>query len=223
MILMFDKTIKDKSILVGNTILFSKNKWVPFTEINESLAILNHKIFDQAFNKILKLHTPKYNVAFLSLCTSTRPYYLGRKWKHFKESFGGNSDLIVVSSGGIIPEKFWDSYPFLNYDGHTTPKGFEALYVKKMSNRLTRFFKKHSYDYVIANFRPNLRNAAIADTVLKQLVAKKVIKDYKIIPDEDLYNDVKKRGFPRGKVFPDLDDKVLETLTKEINNFTKKL
>lgn len=214
-----DKIVKDKSILVGDELLVKKKKWVEFSEINESMAILNHKLFDTVFEKIVTDHTPNHRIAFFSLCTSTRPYQLGRKWKVFLEKFNEYADMIVVSSGGIIPQKYWNSYPFLNYDGHTTPTGFEKLYEEKMTKRMLKFLKKHRYDYIIANFRPNIRNANIAHNVLAILKDKKIIKDYKVIPDDELYKDVQKRGFPSGKVFPDLDVKVLEELNNTLKRF----
>jgi predicted RNA-binding protein len=114
---MIDKIIKDKSILVGDEKVIKQSKWVPFSEISTSLDVLNHHIFSDAFQNILKTFKTTHKIAFMSMCTSTRPYYLSRKWKEFKNHFDGLMDLIVISNGGIIPEEYWESYPYLNYDG----------------------------------------------------------------------------------------------------------
>lgn len=214
-----NKIVKDKSILVGDEKLVKKDKWVSYNEINESMNILKHKIFRQTFNKIVREHQPKHNIAFLSLCTSTRPYHLGRKWKQYIKTFSGKVDLIVLSSGGIIPQDYWNSFPFLNYDGKTSPPGFEELYAKLMDERLSKFFKIHHYDYVVANFRPNIRNAVIAQKTLARLKKYGKIKDFVLVPDKEAYEELQKRGFPGGKMYPDLDVKIFEHIENAVNKF----
>lgn len=214
-----DKIVTDKSILVGDEKLIKKNKWIPLSDMNTDIKILTHKMFDNAFNKIVREHTPKHNVAFISLCTSTRPYQLGRKWKKFVEEFEDKADLIVISSGGVIPQEYWNSYPYLNYDGKFPSKEINVLYNKKMEKRLNKFFKTHRYDYIIANFRPNLRNTPTIKKIMEQFKNGNIINDYIVIPDKESYSKLQERGFPGGKMYPDLDIEIFNELCEAVDNF----
>lgn len=213
-----DKIVKDKSILVGDEKLVKKSQWIPLSEMNTDMKILTHKMFDNAFNKIVRDHTPKHKVAFISLCTSTRPYQLGRKWKKYVSEFSGKADLIVTSSGGIIPEAYWNSYPYLNYDGDSA-KSANKLYAEKMEKRLLKFFKTHRYDYVVINFRPKLRNTPVAAKVFAKLKEEGFVKDYIIVPDQSMYEDLQRRNFPGGKMYPDLDEKIFENIKISVEEF----
>ena len=214
-----NKTVKDKSILVGDERLVKRKNWISLNEMNTDMKILNHKLFDNIFNKIVREHRPNHKVAFLSLCTSTRPYHRGRKWKKFISEFGDRADLIVVSSGGIIPQNYFCSFPFLNYDGDSA-KSANLLYAKKLEKRLLKFFKTHQYDYIVANFRPRLRNTPTIKKVCNRLKLKSVIKDFVLVPDEESYQDLQDRGFPGGKMFPDLDEAIFEKIKQKIDYFT---
>lgn len=216
---MIDKIIKDKSILVGDEKVIKKTKWVPFSEISTSLDVLNHHIFSDAFQNILKTFKPTHKIAFMSMCTSTRPYYLSRKWKEFKNYFDGLMDLIVISNGGIIPEEYWESYPYLNYDGVMSGKKDDYLYYDKTSKRLKSFLTKHHYDYIIVNFKPHGRFTKVANDILPQLKELGMIKDFIIIPDKILYTELQNSGFPSGKMFPDLDPRVINQINQHIGKF----
>jgi hypothetical protein len=215
------KEIKDKSVLTGDQKLIQKHDWIPASDMDSDGKILAHPLFDTTFERILEDYKPIHKTAFVSLCTVTRPYYYSRKWKKFIESFGDFADMIVGSNGGVIPRDYWNSYPFLNYDGFHDPKVDEE-YKAKFGYRLEKFLRTHSYEYVIANFRPNQRNTPVIEELLPRLKADDIIKDYVIIPNEELYNDVKCRGFPAGSCFPDLDDKVLNELTAVAKKFAGK-
>ncbi len=216
------KVVKDKSILQGDEKLINRKKWVSFDEINTSEKVLNHYIFDIAFNNIIKTFKPKNKIAFLSMCTSTRPYNASKKWSEFKLQLNNNIDNIVISNGGIIPEEFWYSYPYLNYDGIMKGKKDDQLYFEKTSKRIEKFLKKCKYDYVIVNFKPTGRFTKVALDILPKLVKQKIIKEFIIIPSLELYQDLQKRGFPRGKMFPDIDYEVLNSINNTINNFHDK-
>lgn len=213
-----EKMVDDKSILVGDELLIPRNKWVAFDEINSTVKILSNPIFETAFAEIVKKHKPKEKVAFISLCTTTRPYQFSRKWGEFKKAFGSMADLIVLSNGGIIPEKFWQSYPYMNYDGPDVAD--QETFNKLTEDRLTRLFSKHKYDYILANFRPNMPNTRyIVDKALSQLKEKGKIKDYLILPTEEQYNKLQEDGFPGGKMFPDLDTDILKSFIDTITKF----
>ena len=46
-----------------------------------------------------------------------------------------NIDLIVCSSGGVIPQKYWNCYPYLTYDAH---RDEDLLYCEKLFNRTVK-------------------------------------------------------------------------------------
>lgn len=213
-----NKIVKDKSILVGDEKLVKKNKWIPLSDMNTDIKILTHKLFDNVFNKIVREHTPKHNTAFISLCTSTRPYQLGRKWKKYVSEFEDKADLIVISSGGVIPQQFWNSYPYLNYDGDSA-KSANKLYAQKLEKRLLKFFKTHHYDYVVANFRPKLRNTPVIEKVFSKLKKGGQVRDFIIVPTQEEYEDLQSRGFPGGKMYPDLDEKIFENIKKSVEKY----
>ena len=213
--------VKDKRINQGNETLFKIEEWVPSSEIDNEEKILSHPIMHESFNRILEQHVPVQKTAFLSLCTSTRPYYNSAKWSKFIDTFQHKVDLIVVSNGGMIPEKFWESYPYLNYDGgdHFDIKIYQDI----MYDRMVRFFERHKYDYVIANFRPNLINHEPAHLSLKLLKENGYIKDYAVVPDEETYERARELGFrpPHGSgdMFPDLTVTVLDALKQQVELF----
>jgi hypothetical protein len=215
----------DKSILVGDEQLIPKSDWIKFSEMDSERKILDDKfgIFNDAFQKILNEHTMNSKILFMSLCTSTRPYHAGIKWKTFVELFGETTDMLVVSNGGLIPRQYWHSYPFKNYDGKSqkdTTKEYQTI----LRNRLEVFIKKHPYDYVLANFRPNLRNTPVTKAVLADLKAKRTIKDYAVVPDEMLYESARIDGFegPKGmgKMFPDLHQLILDALGAQLKKWS---
>ena len=91
---------KKEKVNKGSTLLIPKKEWVPEKEIqgNDEM-VLTHPVMKKAFNKILQLHEMKHNIAFVSLCTSTRPYSKSLKWKNFKERYGDYADMII---SGIV-------------------------------------------------------------------------------------------------------------------------
>ena len=216
-----NKVIQDKSILTGDEQLIAKKDWLPYSEMNDVGKILTNEIFHIAFRKIMKLHKPKNKVVFFSLCTATRPYNFGRKWGEFKKHLGGQADLIVLSNGGLIPEKFWTSYPYLNYDSHA--QTHDELFYQVGTERIVTFLKKFKYDYVVANFRPETRFKNIMTTVLPELKHDDYIRDFVILPTLEDYEDLKQRDFPGGKMFPDLDEKIFTKIIGAVYDFNKKV
>ena len=214
-----NKIVKDKTILMGEEHLIPKSDWIPFDEMDTSAKILNNEIFERAFLKILDLHAPKNKVAFVSLCTSTRPYQYSRKWSEFKKKFGNMADMVVLSNGGIIPEKFWTSYPYMNYDG-VADISVRPIFNRVTEDRLIKFFTRHQYEFVLANFRPTMPNLCeLADITLGKLKKNGKIKDYIVLPTAEQYQDLQDRGFPGGKMFPDLDEDMVQSFINALIKF----
>lgn len=180
----------------GDDKLIPHKDWVPQSEMNTDEKVLKHPIFEQAFKAILKKWKPTKNIAFMSLCTATRPYSKSNKYKEFTKRFGDIVDFIVVSNGGFIPKPFWSSYPYLNYDApHDDTGAWDKLYQDTMYDRIKRFFGVFEYEYVIANFRPTLRNYEPAKKGLQEMKDAGRIKDFIIIPEIELYEKAKADGF----------------------------
>lgn len=203
-----------KKINCGSELLISKNEWVPESEIQGTdEMVLFHPIIKKAFNKILIKFIKKHDIAFVSLCTATRPYSKGRKWKTFKKLYSKYVDLIICSNGGIIPIEYENCYPYLTYDAHGK-KQYDKMYIEETYKRLTNFFSAHVYETIIFNFRPGMRNRIAAEMFKKNYKKKSNIY---ILPSIKIFNEIKKEGFPQGKMFPDLDKRVIE----EFNSIIK--
>jgi len=215
------KIDRDKVLPKGNEKLFSKSEWISSDEMDCETKVLNLPILHEAFERVLKQHNPIQHTAFLSLCTATRPYYHSKKWNRYMAHFGNKVDMIVVSNGGFVPEEFWESWPFLNYEAG--PHEDDILYKKVMYERMHKFFKVHEYKYVIANFNPRQRNYEPAEQSLSELKEEKVIEDYVLIPSGELYKKAQEDGFrgPNGSgdMFPDLHKFILDTLINQVEGF----
>ena len=202
-----------KKVNAGRDLLIPKSKWVPEKEIqgNDEMVLL-HPMMEEAYKQILRMHKPKHKTALVSLCTSSRPYSTSRKWKTFKKLFGDDADLIICSNGGIIPIEFEDCYPYLTYDAHGQ-KQYDKLYCQVVYRRLMAFFALHHYERIVFNFRPGLRNRASALKFKQTYTGKSEIF---ILPTQEGYRAAQRGGFPKGKMYPDLDDHVLKELAKAI-------
>jgi|TARA_Y100000758_G_C16061162_1_gene424645 predicted RNA-binding protein len=213
---------RDKILPKGDEKLFYKAEWISSDKMDNETKVLTLPILHEAFDRVVETHRPIQPTAFLSLCTATRPYYSSHKWKKFKESFGNKVDMIVVSNGGMVPEPFWESWPYLNYEAG--PHENDVLYKKVMYDRMMKFFHTHSYEYVIANFNPKQRNYEPAKDSLTELKEYGVIKDFTIIPEQELYNKAKDDGFhgsinSAGDMFPDLHKFILDSLIQQVETF----
>ena len=205
----------NKKILQGDEQLFLKYDWISADKLFGENRVLTSPLMHSAFDLILEKHTPTHKTAFLSLCTSTRPFLLSKKWKKFISEFKNKADLIVVSSGGFVPQNFWCSYPFLNYDAPEHQD--DNLYKEVMYDRMMRFFKTHRYDYVLANFSPKQRNRETAEQGLSKLKADGFISDFNLIPNVETYNEAQKQGWKEnGKMFPDLNPVIFKELKLHI-------
>lgn len=201
--------MKAKKVNQGSELLIPRNEWVRETDIQgDEVKTLKCPMVEKAFQGILQLYKPKHRVALVSLCTASRPYSTSRKWKTFIELFGDDADMIICSNGGIIPIEFERCYPYLTYDAHGEGK-WDKLYINICYRRLMEFFTRFHYDKIVFNFRPGLRN---------RIAAQAFKRDYKggsqvyILPTVETYKEAQKAGFPSGKMFPDLDERVLKEI-----------
>jgi len=204
----------------GDQKLFKQKEWIDNKELhgNDEL-ILNHSIMVKAQERILDNFKPKNRVAFVSLCTSTRPYSKSRKWKKFITEFK-NVDYIISSNAGVIPLEYENSYPYPIYDAHGE-KEYDDMYIIYTTRNLMRFFIIKSYEYVVFNFRPTLRNSKAGKFAGKYLKEKKHIKDYVVAPNDFIYSKAHKSGFDKIglRMFPDLHPIILTDLHYYINKF----
>lgn len=193
----------------GDDKLIPKNEWVDKQCLVGVNNILDHDIFLKTHNVIMNNFIPKKKMAFVSLCTSTKPYSKGRKWNVFKQKFCDYCDLIVFSCAGIIPIEYEECYPFTVYDSKNEYQG-NNYYIEKQYDKLMEFFNKFKYDVIYLNFKPSKKGMS------HRIIAEKFANNYKgnskiyIIPTEEQYKDLQDRGFPQGKMFPDLDEKILK-------------
>jgi len=175
----------------------------------------------KAQERILEKFKPKNKIAFVSLCTSTRPYSKSRKWKQFKNSFK-NVDFIISSNGGVIPIEYEDAYPYMTYDAHGQ-KQYDELYIIYTSRNLIRFFTLKKYNYVMFNFRPTLRNHKAGKLAGKYLKNKKHIKNYYICPDLNIYEMARKDGFSKLglSMYPDIHPIILNDMKDKIERLVE--
>ena len=221
------KIDRDKFLPKGDEKLFRSDDWIPSSEMDCETKVLKLPILHEAFERVVEQHIPTQPTAFLSLCTSTRPYYRSQKWRKFQESFGPKVDMIVVSNGGMVPEPFWESWPYLNYEAG--PHENDELYKSVMYERMMLFFITmqglgHPYKNVIANFNPKQRNYDPAKESLTELKKVGAIENFAIIPEKELYNKAKDDGFhgspnSAGDMFPDLHKFILDGLIQQVETF----
>ena len=198
----------------GSEYLLPKEQWTAAENIQgDEIKTLQSPVIEAAFQRILQLHTPKHKIAFVSLCTSTRPYSKSRKWKKFIELFGESADMIICSNGGIIPIEFEECYPYMTYDAHGEGK-WDKQYINTCYRRMMEFFGKFHYDKIIFNFRPNMRNRIAALAFARDYQGRSEIF---ILPTPAAYKEAQRDGFkPAGMRYPDLSYPVLNELRKEV-------
>jgi hypothetical protein len=206
----------------GDEKLIPMLEWgVPADIQGSDEIVLNSPIMIKAQEKIIELFKPKSNTAFVSLCTSTRPYSSGRKWNKFIKEFN-DVDFIISSNGGVIPIEYENSYPYLTYDAHGTIE-YDEVYKLYTTRNLIRFFILKKYENIVFNFRPNLRNSKSAKIAGDYLFEKGHIKSYCIIPNIDLYNEAQNDGFTKLglSMYPDLHPIILTKLKESVIKYTK--
>lgn len=151
-------------------------------------AVLNSKVIDDAFERILNDFKPKHNKVIFSLCSSSRPYITSLKWKSFHDHFGDVADLVICSNGGIIPIEYMCCFPFMQYDAHRENAGTDQLYKDKMKDKLQKFLDKFgdNYEIIIYSFLPSSRNA---EAIREMNGAGGVL-----LPSNEVYRDIIDNG-----------------------------
>lgn len=174
----------------GSEVLFAKNEWCPAKEIQGTdLDVINHPLMKEAFNRTLEAHEVRHTTALLSLCTKTRPYSKGRKWKTLRNRYGEHADLIVTSNGGIVPLQLEGAYPFKTYDAKGERSNDNA-YKVALRQKLSTFFERHRYERLVFLYRPTLRNVDAARHACYALSARGLIKTFAILPSQLLYRSI---------------------------------
>jgi hypothetical protein len=212
----------DKKIPQGKTLLLSKENWCDLKEIQGSdLDILYSPTIEKAFDSVLSHWTPKNKIAVVSLCTSTRPYSLSRKWSLFNLHLHHCADLIIQTNSGLIPLEYNDQFPYLNYD----LRGPDAYldYIDIGISRMKAFFSQKLYRYIVFNFRHNLSDVIIAKTVGPWLKEQGFILDYRILPTLSQYRISQKELFHKKgfSMYPELWPTMLNPFIEEVKNLHK--
>ena len=209
---MRKESIKENT---GNELLIPKCQWVDKLEIQGGeTKTLTHPIMEQAFQQVLKQHEPKHSVCLVSPCTITRPYGKSRKWSRFVKLFGDTADLVVCSSGGVIPMEFWESYPYQTYNSKNEGVKTKGLYIRTVYRRLTEFFDTFHYDKIVFDFLPSQLNRAVALKMKQE-------RNENIIVVPTLYRNDRAREEnykPVGKRYPDLSDAILSQIIEAVTS-----
>lgn len=200
-------------------LLISKELWVTPDLLTGEDAVLNSEHMGLANEAIMLNHIKKSDIAFLSLCTATRPYSKSFKYKTFISNFGDKVDFIINSNGGVVPIEYETSYPFMTYNAKRKNKKFDELYYQTLCKRVYSFLEKFRYDYVVANFQPDQRNYRYATDVLNYALSNGVIKGYRFTPSAKLrtyYKTVDKTYHQ--KLNPDTHPLIIEDILDAVNN-----
>lgn len=182
----------------GNELLFKKSEWVPeelIQPLRETELLINPTL-RESFSRVMKLHVPEKDSCIVSVCTKTRPYNKSFKWgKIIRNFLDVNSELIVISGGGIIPRRFWHSYPYLTYTTKS-PDLDDFVYSFTTYRRLIVFFRKHRYKKIVFFIRYTSRARAICIRAGEYLLKKGLIEEYAILPTKQAYDidKIEKRG-----------------------------
>jgi hypothetical protein len=217
------RKVANKAIRQGGQSLIPRADWCELKEIQgRDPDVLGSPTMERAFQAVLKLHRPTHPIALCSLCTTTRPYSAGKKWKALRQMFGGACDLIVTSNGGVIPLPFETQFPYLNYDAHGEAE-FDAAYIAKLGARMDTFFRRHRYRYVMFMYRHNLRNARIAERLGPALKRDGVIEDFALLPTAAQYKQSQAERFHLSgyKMFPELYPTMLRPVLEQVKTWRK--
>lgn len=215
----------EKQLRQGATLIVPRGSWCELNEIQgKDPDVLRSPTINAAFDRIVAIHKPKHRIALISLCTSTRPYSISRKWGRYCKEFGGIADLIIWSNGGIVPIQYEDQFPFLNYDAHGEDQ-YDDLYVAIGHERLMRFFTAHRYDYLMFNFTHRSRNTRAAVPVLAELRAAGAIQGGAVMPTREQYEQSQRESFwTRGyKMFPELWPTMFNPMAAQMRTWHEQL
>lgn len=183
------------------------------SELEGEEKVLNSKVVEDAFERILNDFQPKHDKVIFSLCSSTRPYIKSLKWKAFHEHFGDEADLVICSNGGIIPIEYMCCFPYMEYDAHRNNSSSDELYKQKMKDRLNKFLDRFGdhYETIIYSFLPTSRNA---DVIREMNGAGGVL-----LPSQEVYRKCLDEGSPGVNVmrYPQCSHQVLNEMRQHLN------
>jgi predicted RNA-binding protein len=203
----------------GDEQLLRRDEWVEAQAIQGSPELIfNSPIINKAQERILDQFTPTHPIAFVSWCTSTRPYSKSPKWKMFEKELA-EVDFLVASNAGVIPMAYESSYPYLTYDAHHQPE-FDEFFIIYMTRFFIRFFTLKHYDYLVINSSPTERGRKRKSSILagRYLQQRKHIKDYAVVPSPEVYAAIKYDNI-RHRMFPDIQPPVLGQIKETIEKF----
>lgn len=217
------KNKADKSIPQGGDYLLKKDVWCELTEIQgHDPDVLYSVTMEKAFQNIITTHTMHHRIALFSLCTATRPYSVSRKWSTYLKEFEKDCDLIIHSNGGIIPIEYEGQFPYLNYDAHGEKK-YDKIYIEVGIRRMKEFLSRHPYQFILFNYRHNMRNVKIAEAVGPWAVKSGFTQEYAILPTKAHYERAQKEGFADAgyKMYPELWPSILNEVKQQIEDWKK--
>lgn len=210
----------------GDEKLFSRNEWIEEQAIQGSAELIfNSPLMNTAQERILDQFTPKHPIAFISWCTSIRPYSKSPKWKTFQKELTG-VDFLVASNAGMIPIEYENSYPYMTYDAHHEQE-FDEFFIIYMTRYFIRFFTLKHYEYLVINSSPSQRNRKRKPSILagRYLKQHQHIKDYAIVPSSEVYARVlfnNSQQVPKvifNSMFPDIQPPALDDIKDTIEKF----
>ena len=208
----------------GDERLSGRDEWVEAESIQGSAELIfNSPVMNKAQELILDRFTPTHPIAFVSVCTSSRPYSKSPKWKTFKNELL-DVDLIVSSNCGIIPMEYENSYPYMTYDAFHQ-REFDQLFMLYMTRYFIRFFTLKSYDYLVLNSGPTKSHPCRRKSALlaaRYLKSHHHIKDFAVCPSLDVYKNAVFRTM-RDKLFPDIHPSVLDEIKNQIEEYRERL
>ena len=196
----------------GDSSLVPRDEWVDEKEIQGLDGyVTKHPVIEKAFEGILNDFKPEHDVCLLSACTVTRPYSKSVKWKKYIEAFQSKADLIVVSTAGIIPQKYWTCYPYMTYDTYGNAKTRGIVY-KTMADRMSRFFEKNQYKRIVVVAKPQSALRIVALKLMEQH------ENVELVPtawERELDRD--NRFKPYGGHYPELAEHCFAHIERAVN------
>jgi len=242
-----------ESLEIGNFDLISKDqiKKLENRDITGDCTVLANPIFDEAFQNVLKKFKPSHKVAFLSLCTYSRPYNTSPKWKKYLEDIE-NVDFFVTSNGGFIPQKYWNESLYLSYHAPATkswaekfsrdeaiksgfisekdldPERFEGHPPILTINETNNLYKNKLFDRILTFFRTFRYDYVFGDFVKSQRNFDPFISAMNILKSE---GSIKDFDYPRedipyeenGRNYPTLSEPYYNEMIEKINKIKEKI
>lgn len=121
------------------------------------------EMFESAWKLACKIHNPgDKKVALLTICSHAKPYsksfiHAAIREKLWKSGLLHKTDIIHISSAGIIPSSAEMTYPFNAYDhdGSLMSEEIKLYFFSRTADRLEYWFEHyhHHYDRIVVYLR----------------------------------------------------------------------